>query len=1481
MTFRSRIAVSNSYGPARSHRAFARAGRRMLSAALAALIALATPLGMLPSTAVAAPSNAAPADSTVSSVVAARVTTAHLKAVTFIDANVGFAAGSGSTILKTTDGGLTWRVVNGGGSLDFRGISFYNASRGVATTLQGVVYETDNGGENWMLANPDLGGDFFISEQIHDIEYVTETDAVAIGGAQGTAPMVWRSSGGGTGWGALGFEAATYWPPDTLPSDPLPPYPLTGNGVFYAVDFPTAGRGWAVGLDNYDQSLILPPEEDPPFSGDPLYPQPTRPRSIIFDYDSTRGGDGWQLQQISGSGRLWDVSFSGTSNGAAVGDSGKAVYTTNGGSTWTVGPSTGAALYGVALSTGGLGWAVGGGGVIRKTTNNGATWTASVTPAGIAGTALQSVAALGGTKAVAVGDAGAIVLTVDGDTWMEPTEPPQVTGVSSASHPTDTWVADATVDWSWTATPVGAIDGYSFAFDQNAATVPPATVSTTDPFATGTATSSGTWYAHVRARDAVGRWSTTVHAAAKVDITVPAATDDAQATYPGEASIVLGATDAHSGVASISYRIDGGGWTLVPGAAATPSTSTLGDHTLEYFATDDVGNDSDIVLVDFTVTDATAPTVSSDVHPTYTANAIVTITANDETALDEIAYLLDEDAPVTVAATGLSDTASASTSELGDHTLTFWAIDAAGNESAQETVEFTVLPEIPDDTVPPQVTTNAVSTYVNSASITVNATDESGVASVSWRLDGAPSWTHVAGSSAVVSTSLLGAHTLEYYATDMAGNPSDPAEVGFTVTDGTAPAVGSNVQAFYNDSASITLTATDNSALASISYRLDTGGTVTTPASGTSDSIPVTTSVLGAHTLEFWATDAAGNPSGHSTVNFTVNDATDPVAQSDAVATYAGFASIHITATDAGSGVASVSYRLGATGGYTTVTGSSASATTSALGTQTLYFYATDTEGNTSTPQTATFSVTSAPAVAHDDTYSATEDIALTRAASTGLLANDTGADPGETLSVAEWSQPANGTVSVSANGSFTYIPDAQYNGTDSFTYRVTDGRAPSAPATVRLSVAATNDAPSFVAGPAVSVDQDSGAYAGSWASAIAAGPANESAQALMFTALPDRPELFSAGPAISADGRLTFTPAPGATGTAVVHVTLTDDATAGGAALSANRTLTITITPASDGGPDLPPGLVRVAGADRFATAVEASKRAYPDGADIVVIATGANWPDALGGSALAGAAQGPLLLTQPTALPASVAEEIARLGATRAYILGGTGAVSAAVEADLAAKLGGSSAVTRLAGADRYGTARAVADEAIALAGDSYDGGAIVATGGNYPDALAGSPLAAAKSWPILLAHPTSGAVYVPAAVSRVAILGGTGAVSSAVQSTLSSQLGAPNVTRLGGLNRYATAALVAGYGTGQGLAWDGVGVATGENFPDALSAGAMLGSYGTVMLLTQSSALSPDAAAALSAHAGEIETAFVIGGTGAVSSAVADSVRAAAGL
>jgi VCBS repeat-containing protein len=125
-----------------------------------------------------------------------------------------------------------------------------------------------------------------------------------------------------------------------------------------------------------------------------------------------------------------------------------------------------------------------------------------------------------------------------------------------------------------------------------------------------------------------------------------------------------------------------------------------------------------------------------------------------------------------------------------------------------------------------------------------------------------------------------------------------------------------------------------------------------------------------------------------------------------------------------------------------------------------------------SSPATVAITVTATDdtPTATDDAYTTPEDTALTVAAP-GVLGNDRDAD-GDTLSAELGSGPSHGAITLNADGSFTYTPDANYNGNDSFTYRAGDGGLESDLATVTIAVNAVNDAPTAAA-DAYTTDED------------------------------------------------------------------------------------------------------------------------------------------------------------------------------------------------------------------------------------------------------------------------------------------------------------------------------------------------------------------------------------------------------------------------
>ncbi len=287
-----------------------------------------------------------------------------------------------------------------------------------------------------------------------------------------------------------------------------------------------------------------------------------------------------------------------------------------------------------------------------------------------------------------------------------------------------------------------------------------------------------------------------------------------------------------------------------------------------------------------------------------------------------------------------------------------------------------------------------------------------------------------------------------------------------------------------------------------------------------------------------------------------------------------------------------------------------------------------------------------------------------------------------------------------------------------------------------------------------------------------------------------------------------------------------------------------------------------RVAGADRYATAAAVSARFFTPGVDVVFVANGLGFADALAASGAAGSEQAPVLLTAPGALPDATRAELERLAPDRVVILGGSAAVGGDVEAELGEL---APTVDRVSGADRYETAAKVTGEFFGDASTVY-----LATGRNFPDALGGGAAAAAGGHPLLLTEPGALPDATRAEVERlgpdrVVILGGSAAVDGSVETTLGDL--APTVDRLSGGNRYETALAVA---TDAFATADTVLVATGTSAPDALAGAAAAGQTGGPVLLTPPTALPEGLPATVSALAPD--AILVLGGRAVVSDNVA---------
>lgn len=252
-----------------------------------------------------------------------------------------------------------------------------------------------------------------------------------------------------------------------------------------------------------------------------------------------------------------------------------------------------------------------------------------------------------------------------------------------------------------------------------------------------------------------------------------------------------------------------------------------------------------------------------------------------------------------------------------------------------------------------------------------------------------------------------------------------------------------------------------------------------------------------------------------------------------------------------------------------------------------------------------------------------------------------------------------------------------------------------------------------------------------------------------------------------------------------------------------------------------------RIYGDDRIGTAIALSKRFF-DKADNVIVVRHDLFPDSLTSSVLAKAVDAPILLTPSNKLDPRVAEEIERLGAKMAYIVGGEVSITPTTAEEIKAITG---ETERIGGPDRYDTSALVAEKVVSIIGKK--GTAVIASGQVYPDALAISSFAAYNGYPILLVTQNNIPGVIENAmtdlnVGKTYVVGGLNTISASVESAL------PGVEmRLAGADRYETAVEIAKkIHSGSKLGF----VASGEVFADALVVGPVAAITNSPILLTR---------------------------------------------
>jgi photosystem II stability/assembly factor-like uncharacterized protein len=321
----------------------------------------------------------------------------QLNAVSFINANTGVAGGSLGTIIKTTDGGTSWRIINTNTTKNIQELTVATLTTFYASGDSGLVLRSTNAGETW--SNVSVNSIY----SIWNIQFFDENS----GYASGLNSKFYKTSNGGANWTEI-----------TIP----------GGGDYYSMTFFGPQSGY---LTSFSGKILKT------MNGGLNWSETYTGRSatilkLIFTggigygacsggevIKTTNDGQSWFLAGTAGSNVLWDVHFTDASNGVVLDDNGKIYRTTNGGVNWSMVLTQN--NKGRAFSFAGqTGYWVGGGGRIYKTNNGGLNWVAMVNDK------IQDISGIcfiGDFTGYVTTYDGKLIKTLDGgQTWTQPNQ---------------------------------------------------------------------------------------------------------------------------------------------------------------------------------------------------------------------------------------------------------------------------------------------------------------------------------------------------------------------------------------------------------------------------------------------------------------------------------------------------------------------------------------------------------------------------------------------------------------------------------------------------------------------------------------------------------------------------------------------------------------------------------------------------------------------------------------------------------------------------------------------------------------------------------------------------------------------------------------------------------------------------------------------------------------------------------------------------
>jgi photosystem II stability/assembly factor-like uncharacterized protein len=251
----------------------------------------------------------------------------------FSDELHGWATGPYGIIIKTTDGGLSWEVVNQGVGRDVNDIEMFDDNYGLAVAENGYMMRTTDGGQHWDLRKLEVTGQIFLRDESFDAVDILDQNFAVAAGPGGT---VFKTLDGGESWTSIGF-------------------PLLSNSLLiHGVSFVSPLEGWVAG-----QHISIPHD-----------------RTVFHTID---GGLTWDLP-FNHNALFIDVQFVDRLHGWLQSASSLQRRTTDGGLSWQDVTLPDHPLRGspsvkeMSYADSSIGWVVGGGGYIAKTIDGGQTW---------------------------------------------------------------------------------------------------------------------------------------------------------------------------------------------------------------------------------------------------------------------------------------------------------------------------------------------------------------------------------------------------------------------------------------------------------------------------------------------------------------------------------------------------------------------------------------------------------------------------------------------------------------------------------------------------------------------------------------------------------------------------------------------------------------------------------------------------------------------------------------------------------------------------------------------------------------------------------------------------------------------------------------------------------------------------------------------------------------------------------------------------